>query len=433
MVLAVSRWRWARIMLVSFIVASVFLLVAVRPKAHASGGYPWSGAVCVATGQVSGKCPNYEWSHAGSARNPSTGNYYYRNCTDYAAWKLMSQGVSLSKVSGLGNAGSWDNNAPAKGLSVSSSPSIGSIGVDERYGHVVFVESVNGSTITISEYNWGSAGSYGTRSGTPRQLGLSSFINFELSTPIQTSSSHPVGVWQAQFLGRDRLYPNQAMSANQYIESPNTKHVLLMQPDGNLVHYGDGFRPLWHTHTYGNPGAYAIFQGDGNLVIYASSGRPLWASGMRYGAASLVLQTDGNLVTYNSAWRPLWHSGVILPDYSVFAGSDHIRPNQALFRNYYIRSSDGRYSLIMQADGNLVLYAPGYRPLWHSHTYGNPGAYLAVQGDGNLVVYSASNRPLWWSGTKANPSHLIMQSDGNLVQYNIFAQALWHTRTHGQI
>lgn len=48
----------------------------------------------------------------------------------------------------------------------------------------------------------------------------------------------------------------------------------------------------------------------------------------------------------------------------------------------------------MQTDGNFVTYAFG-KPTWHTGTYGNPGAYLAVQDDGNLVVYSATGRPLW--------------------------------------
>jgi len=172
-----------------------------KRKAHAADEYPWSSAVCVATGKRNGKCPNYEWSYKGKVKNPNTGNYYYRNCTDYVAWKLTTHGVSVSKVAGLGNAGMWDNNALAKGLKVSTNPSVGSVGVDEKYGHVVFVEKVSGTTIAISEYNWGSVGTYGTRSGTKSQLGLSKFINFGVNVPpnnitdgsfVKTSSSDAV-------------------------------------------------------------------------------------------------------------------------------------------------------------------------------------------------------------------------------------------------
>lgn len=57
--------------------------------------------------------------------------------------------------------------------------------------------------------------------------------------------------------------------------------------------------------------------------------------------------------------------------------------------------------LIMQYDGNLVLYNDNdaNQPLWSTHTYGNPGAFLRLQdgnGDGGqIVVYDSSNAPLW--------------------------------------
>ena len=433
--------RYAQRVKFIFLVVSVLIsglsLVLVRGKAHANGGYPWSGAVCVATGQTTGKCPNYEWSINGQTRNSSTGNYYYRNCTDYAAWRLMSVGVAVSKVSGLGNAGSWDDNASARGFSVTTSPSAGSIGVDERYGHVVFVESVNGGTVSISEYNWGSTGSYGIRSGTPSQLGLTKFVNFGSPLvsvqPSYETYGQGTGVKSARYLGTDRLSSGQQMNGNEYVKSFNTKHVLLMQPDGNLVEYGDGFRVLWNTNTQGNPGAYTVFQVDGNLVVYSSSGKPLWASGVRSGANQFIVQEDGNLVTYNSGRQPLWASGVVINDMPSYVGTDALITGFQLLNNRYMRSSDGRYSLIMQNDGNLVVYGPGHHPLWHTHTYGKPGLRFTVQLDGNLVLYNQNNAPVWASGMKPNASHLVIQTDGNLVEYSTTRVSLWHSGTFGKI
>lgn len=154
-----------------------------RKQARADGGYPWSSAICVSTGKTTGSCSGYEWKHGGSVTNPATGHYYYRNCTDYAAWKLLSLGVPLSKVSGLGNGSAWDNNAPSKGLIVNTVPEVGSIAVNNTaaagFGHVAFIESVQGSQISISEYNWNNPGGYHSRTGTPDQLGFSSFIHYE--------------------------------------------------------------------------------------------------------------------------------------------------------------------------------------------------------------------------------------------------------------
>ena len=50
-------------------------------------------------------------------------------------------------------------------------------------------------------------------------------------------------------------------------------------------------------------------------------------------------------------------------------------------------------------DGNFVVYDSGGRPLWHSGTQGNPGAYLVVQNDGNGVIYHAGGAWIWQTGT----------------------------------
>src|SRR5262249_45360813 len=61
------------------------------------------------------------------------------------------------------------------------------------------------------------------------------------------------------------LTPNQVLTANQSVSSPNGQYQLVMQGDGNLVEYGPGGQVIWHAATNGNPGARAIMQGDGNL------------------------------------------------------------------------------------------------------------------------------------------------------------------------
>ena len=55
---------------------------------------------------------------------------------------------------------------------------------------------------------------------------------------------------------------------------------------------------------------------------------------------------------------------------------------------------------IMQGDGNLVTYAgPGQGAVWSTNTPGYAGAWFAVQNDGNLVVYDAGGVPRWASNT----------------------------------
>lgn len=107
--------------------------------------------------------------------------------------------------------------------------------------------------------------------------------------------------------GTNVLGTNQSLSGNQFIRSHVGNHELVMQTDGNLVQYQEGVA-LWHTGTWGNPGAYAILQGDGNFVIYRSNGTPLWSTNT-WGtpANALVMQDDGNVVLYGPGGQVFWH------------------------------------------------------------------------------------------------------------------------------
>jgi hypothetical protein len=88
----------------------------------------------------------------------------------------------------------------------------------------------------------------------------------------------------------------------------------------------------------------------------------------------------------------------------------------------------------MQFDGNLVLYKFGH-VLWHSGSYGKgPGPYrLIMQTDGNLVIYNGHNQPIWatmTNGQGSGPHRLKIQRDGNLVLY-ASSGATWASQTYG--
>jgi hypothetical protein len=72
-------------------------------------------------------------------------------------------------------------------------------------------------------------------------------------------------------------------------------------------------------------------------------------------------------------------------------------PGQTLLAGQSI--SDGRDILTMQADGNLVLYAPGSIPVWASNTAGHGGAQLVMQADGDAVLDAPGNLTLWSTNT----------------------------------
>lgn len=93
-----------------------------------------------------------------------------------------------------------------------------------------------------------------------------------------------------------------------------------------------------------------------------------------------------------------------------------------------LSSCSGQYKLILQTDGNVVVYAGGM-PLWSPLI--NTGVVLAMQADGNLVAYSSS-QAVWNSGTYGHPGAFTkMQDDGNLVVYGTDGTPLWNSHTNG--
>jgi GH25 family lysozyme M1 (1,4-beta-N-acetylmuramidase) len=198
----------------------------------------------------------------------------------------------------------------------------------------------------------------------------------------------------------------QRLTGGQSLENSTRHNSLVMQTDGNLVEYV-GNRALWQSRTVGNSGAYVAMQADGNLVVYSATNQPLWWTGTSNPGATVTLQDDANLVVYANA-VPLWSNG---------ATNNQLMAGEGLSAGQSLGSANRLDRLAMQTDGNLVEYEVG-RVLWQSGTGGHPGAYVVMQGDGNLVVYSATNQPLWWTGTGNHPGATAnLQDDANLVVY----------------
>jgi hypothetical protein len=101
-------------------------------------------------------------------------------------------------------------------------------------------------------------------------------------------------------------------------------------------------------------------------------------------------------------------------------------------------SPNRSFQLIMQTDGNLVLYEiekRGHTPLWASHTNGREVGHCIMQADGNLVIYTPDHTPIWASHTNGHHgSHLEVQDDGNVVIYtpDPNRRAIWATNTQGR-
>lgn len=180
-------------------------------------------------------------------------------------------------------------------------------------------------------------------------------------------------------------------------------------------------------------GQYRLnFQGDGNVVLReVASGDSLWSTGTHnQGGTNLVLQSDGNLVLYTPAGTALWDS-----------------------------ATNGTAANVLTVDngGTVTLYA-GSDPLWSRPTEEEPGEpptnslatgeslspdeslesengqyRLNFQGDGNVVLREvATGDSLWSTGTHGQGGTvLVLQGDGNLVQYTDAGTPLWDSATNG--
>lgn len=119
---------------------------------------------------------------------------------------------------------------------------------------------------------------------------------------------------------------------------------------------------------------------------------------------------------------------------AVYGSCGLLVAGQSLSVGQGLSSCDGRFSLVMQSDGNLALYQQGVGALWSSSTWGTNGLSAVMQGDGNFVLYSTTpGQALWNSGTWSNPgAYLVVQNDGNIVIYTSNARTpLWTSGTGG--
>ena len=97
-------------------------------------------------------------------------------------------------------------------------------------------------------------------------------------------------------------------------------------------------------------------------------------------------------------------------------------------------SCNGRFVLAHQADGNVVLYRYDgqFQPLWASNTGGLSSTRLILQSDGNLVLYGPDGA-LFATTTFGPPyTFAVVQDDGDFVIYASLTERLWSTGTGGQ-
>ena len=106
-----------------------------------------------------------------------------------------------------------------------------------------------------------------------------------------------------------------------------------------------------------------------------------------------------------------------------------------LVKGEQLVSQNGRYTLALKHDGDLVLTRLPNNVLWSTLTAGQEVGGLSIQEDSGELQLIRENGSAVWSA-KGNEGitvgdQVILQDDGNLVFYNGM-RAVWDTRTNGR-
>jgi len=113
---------------------------------------------------------------------------------------------------------------------------------------------------------------------------------------------------------------------------------------------------------------------------------------------------------------------LVSPPASAAAGSNRLLAGETLDGERAIVSPNRQCALVAQKDGNTVLYQnrPGRdrQAIFSTATDRFRGAVLMMQKDGNLVVIAPGNKPVWANQRAGySGSYLEIQDDCNLVEY----------------
>ena len=86
--------------------------------------------------------------------------------------------------------------------------------------------------------------------------------------------------------------------------------------------------------------------------------------------------------------------------------ADKLNPNDDLAAIGSITSQNGQSTLILQGDGNLVLYRSGGKARWATNTDGKTVSQAIMQSDGNFVMYGPGNQYIWDTATNGIREHI---------------------------
>ena len=192
------------------------------------------------------------------------------------------------------------------------------------------------------------------------------------------------------WFGIDQNQRISGINASDTIEAKPKNQLVRIYPDNKITSSNYNPDPFW--------------AGNYNIVSlnFQYSGDNLDKNTRKFKYCSFVPQ-NVIMASDGKVRKPLGKYNEYPLYFNITSESELIMPNRSYYMDSYWHSSNFKYYLKMQSDGNLVIYNKKGKALWSSGTHGNPEAILSMQSDGNLVIYNKNNNAIWSSGTYGNP------------------------------
>lgn len=181
-------------------------------------------------------------------------------------------------------------------------------------------------------------------------------------------------------------------------------------------------------------GIYANLQQTGK---YNFVGEFFWGESHSAANAWFIRFHNGEVGAYTKTGH---YPGKILPVRTFKIAKNTLKAGETLKTGEKLISDNGAYMLRMQEDGNLCIYKHDNGKqgafVWCSMAHGFKGAKLMMQTDGNLVVYDEAGTAKWNSKThpyhdarfksrNLTPVKLVLEDDGKLNLYNAKGKVVW--------
>jgi len=314
------------------VVAMTFTPIAGTSRAGAVMSNLCTGySGCVSLGMTDHGYGSHSGPSGGAGLPSYWGNYTGHNCTNYVAYLFAS---SYARPAGLGNANTWGSAFQNDGFTVDMNPSPGAIAwwdsnraPASASGHVAYVESVSGSTVTVSEDSWDGDFNWATMpAGTP-----SGYIHFH-DVPLSPPSTPAAPVVSASSSGSPSITVSWSPPASSgsatvkwYDIQDNQGHYcgviqqsLSMTFPGAKCGAGADFTPQPGTSYSFSVRAYSNYDGNGGTSAWSPYSAPVTV-GSPPGPPTSVSgtpQTGAVAVTWTA---PVSNGGISIDSYTVTA------------------------------------------------------------------------------------------------------------------